>query len=148
MPSLNWQEKVTGFMEISVDCKKNLENLSYKFIVIISFALLRSSYFIFSHSFQIFLFLKVFIEMLSLNRHEKVTLTWNFPQMVKKQLKNNSYRIVVIISFALLRSSYFNFLRPFQIFLFLKTFIEMPSLNRHEKVTGFLEFSANGKKTT
>ena len=67
--------------------------------------------------------------------------------MVKKQLKNNSYRIVVIFSFALLRSSYFNFLRPFQIFLFLKTFIEMPSLNRQEKVTGFMELSVDVKKT-
>ena len=128
--------------------KKQLKNNSYRIVVFISFALLRSSYFNFLRPFQIFLFLKIFIEMPSLNRHEKVTFSWNFPQMVKKQLKNNSYGIVVILSFALLRSSYFNFLRPFQIFLFLKIFIEMPSLNRHEKVTRFLEFSANGKKTT
>ena len=66
--------------------------------------------------------------------------------MVKK-LENLRYKFFVIISFALLRSKYFNFLRSFQINLFLTIFNQMPSLNRHNKVTGFMEFSANGKKT-
>ena len=68
--------------------------------------------------------------------------------MVKKQPKKLSYRILVIVSIALLRSGYFNFLRSFQILLFLTNFTQLPSVNQHEKVTRFMEFSANGKKTT
>ena len=63
-----------------------------------------------------------------------------------KKLENLSYKFFVIISFALLRSSYFIFSHSLQIFLFLKSFTQSPSLNRHEKVTGFMEFSVNGKK--
>ena len=84
--------------------------------------------------------------MTSLNRHEKVTPFLEFSVNGKKQPKNISCRILVIISFGLLRSSYFNFLRSFQIILFLTKFTQMPSVNRHEKVTSFMEFSANGKK--
>ena len=47
-------------MEISVAGKNEHENLSYKFFVIISFALLRSSDFSFLISFQINLFLTNF----------------------------------------------------------------------------------------
>ena len=86
--------------------------------------------------------------MTSLNRHEKVTPFLEFSVNGKKQPKNLSCRILVIISFGLLRSSYFNFLRSFQIILFLTKFTQMPSVNQHEKVTSFMEFSANGKKTT
>ena len=64
----------------------------------------------------------------------------------KNELENLSYKFFANISFALLRSIYFNFLRSLQIFLFLEIFIEMPSLNWHEKVTGFMEISVNGKE--
>ena len=66
--------------------------------------------------------------------------------MIKKQLKNISFRVVVIISIALLRSIYFNFLRSFQIILFLTKFTQMPPLSGHEKVTSSMEISAIGKK--
>ena len=45
-----------------------------------------------------------------------------------------SYKFFVIISFALLQSKYFNFLRSFQITVFLTNFTQKPSLNRYEKV--------------
>ena len=51
-----------------------------------------------------------------------------------KRIKNFSYKFFVIISFALQQSSYFNFLRSFQIILFLTNFTEMPFLYRHKKV--------------
>ena len=51
---------------------KKTKNISYKFFVITSFALLPSSYFNFSGSSQIILFLTNFTQMRSLNRHEKV----------------------------------------------------------------------------
>ena len=127
---------------------KKLENLPYKFFVIISFALLRSSYFIFLRSFQIFLFSTNFIQKPSLNGHEIVTLFLEFSVNGKKILENSPYKFFVNISIALLRSSNFNFLRAFQSILFLTNSTQMPSLNRHEKVTRFMEFSAKGKKTT
>ena len=82
--------------------------------------------------------------MTSLNRHEKVTPFMEFSVNGKKQPKNLSYRILVIISFGLLRSSYFNFLCSFQILLFLTKNIQMTSLNQHEKVTPFMKVSVNG----
>ena len=75
----------------------------------------------------------------------ELLVSWSFPQMAKK-LENLSYKFFVFISVALLRSSYFNFLRSFQILLFLTNFIQMTSLNQHEKGTLFMEFSVNGKK--
>ena len=82
-----------------------------------------------------------------LHRHEKVTRFMEFSAKgKKKQLKNIPYRIVVIVSFALLRSGYFKFLRPFQILLILTIFIQMPFLNRHERVTRFMVFIVIGKK--
>ena len=160
---------------------KKLESLSYKVFVIVSFALLRSSYFIFLISITINLFLTMFTQLPFLTRHEKVTcfmkfsvngkknlkifhtsfsslfrlrcygqvtsisyvhfrslfltnftqtfffkstrqillVSWNFPRMVKKTNEIKfSYKFLVFISIALLRSSYFNFLRSFQIILF------------------------------
>ena len=65
--------------------------------------------------------------------------------MVKK-LKSLSYKVFVIVSFALLRSSYFIFLISITINLFLTMFTQLPFLSRHEKVTCFMKFSVNGKK--
>ena len=84
--------------------------------------------------------------MTSLNRHEKVTPFMEFYVKGKKQLKILSYSILVFISIGLLRSSYFNFLRSFQIFLFLTNFFQRPSLYRHENVTPVIDFSVYGKK--
>ena len=77
---------------------------------------------------------------------QKLHVSWNFPQRVKKQIKNIPYRIVVIISFELLWSSYFKFLRPFQILLILTIFIQMPFLNQQLRVTRFMAFIVIGKK--
>ena len=41
----------------------------------------------------------------------------------------------LILLHCLLQSSYYNFLRSFQIFLFLTNLTQMPSLDRYEKVT-------------
>ena len=147
MPSLNRHEEFTRFTEFSANGKKSIENFfTHKLFVIIWIAMLRSSYCNFLCSFQILLFLTKNIQMTSLNRHEKVTPFMEFSVNGKKQPKNLSYRILVIISFGLLRSSYFNFLRSFEIFLFSTKITQMPSSNRHEKNFRFMEFSANGKK--
>ena len=66
----------------------------------------------------------------------------------KEYFKILSYKFSVITPFALLQSNFFNFLHSIQIILFFTNFTQMPSLNWHEKVTRFTEFSANGKKTT
>ena len=147
MPSFNRHENVTRLLEISAAGKNELENLLYKFFVIISFALLRSSYFNFLISFKINLFLTIFTQLPFLNRHEKVTPFMEFSVKGKRYIKVLSHKFYVIASFALLWSSYFNFLRSFQIFLSLTIFIRMTSVNRHEKVTRFMKFSVNGKKT-
>ena len=147
MPSLNRHEKVTRFMEFSAKGKKTIEELfSHKLFVIVWIALLRSSYCNFLRSFQILLFLTIFTQITSVNRHDKVTPFMEFSVIGKKQPKNISFRILVIISIGLLRSNYCNFLRSFQIILFLTNYIQMTSLDRHEKVTRFKEFSVNGKK--
>ena len=52
----------------------------------------------------------------------------------RNNLKNITCKFFVISSFALLQSNYFNFLRSFQIIVFLTNFTQMPSLNRYEKV--------------
>ena len=52
--------------------EKIFKNISYKFFVITSFALLQLGYSNFLHSFQIILFLTDFNQIL-LNRYEKVT---------------------------------------------------------------------------
>ena len=62
----------------------------------------------------------------------------------KNNLKNSSYNFFVFISFALLQSKSFNFLRSFQIILFQTNFTQIP-VNRYEKVIAFIEFSVNGK---
>ena len=125
--------------------RKQLENLSCWFLVNISFALLRSSYFNFLRSLQILLFLRNFFQMSSLNRHERVTFFMQISVAGKNELENLAYKFFVNISFALLRSSYFNFLRSLQILLFLTNFIQMLSLNRHDRVTFFKEISVAGK---
>ena len=145
MTSLNRHENVTPFMEFSVNGKKQPKNLSYRILVIISFGLLRSSYFIFLGSFQIVLFLTNFFQMPSLYRHEKLTLFVKFSANGKKKLKNLPYKFFVIISFALLQSIYFNFLHSFQIILFLTILTQMPSLKWYQKVTPFMELSVNVK---
>ena len=89
--------------------------------------------------------MKLFIEMPSLNRHEKVTGFMEFSVNIKK-LENLPYKFFVIISFALLRSSYFNFSRPFQILQILTNFIQVPFLYRHGKGTSFMVFIVNGKE--
>ena len=147
MPSVNRHEKVILFIKFSVKGKEKLESLSNKIFVIISFALLRSSYFNFLISFKINLFLTNFTQLPSLNRHENVTPFMEFSVKGKRYIKVLSHKFYVIASFALLWSSYFNFLRSFQIFLSLTIFIRMTSVNRHEKVTRFMKFSVNGKKT-
>ena len=60
------------FVEVFVEGKNVLENISYKFFVIIPFALLHSNYLSFLPSFQIVLFLTNFTQI-PLNRYEKVT---------------------------------------------------------------------------
>ena len=109
--------------------------------------MLRSSYCNFLRSFQILLFLTNYIQMTSWIRHEKNTPFMEFSVNGKKQSRNLSYRILVIISIGLLRSSYFNFLGSIQIVLFLTNSFQIPSLYRHEKLTPFVELSVNGKKT-
>ena len=146
MPSLNWYQKVTLFMEFSANGKKHLKNVSYKFFVIISFALLRSIYFNFVPSFRINLFFTNFTQMPSVNWHEKGTRFTEFSANVKKKFENLSFWFLVNVSFALQRSSYFNFLRSLPILLFLTNFIQLPSLNRYERVTFFMEISVAGKK--
>ena len=146
LPSLNRYERVTFFMEISVAGQSELENLSYKIFVIISFALLRSIYFNFVPSFRINLFFTNFTQMPSVNWHEKGTRFTEFSANVKKKFENLSFWFLVDVSFALQRSSYFNFLRSLPILLFLTNFIQLPSLNRYERVTFFMEISVAGKK--
>ena len=131
------------FMEFFVKMKNNLKNISYEFFVIISFALLQSNYFLFLPPFQIILFLPNFTHI-PLNRYDKVTPSTEFSVNGKKYIKNISYKFFAIISFALLQSNYFIFLRSYQVFLFLTIFTQIPS-NRYEKVTPFMEFSVNGK---
>ena len=136
MPCLNRHEKVTRFMEFSANGKKSIENFfTHKLFVIIWIAMLRSSYCNFLRSFQILLFLTNYIQMTSLNRHERVTRFMEFSVNGKKQPKNLSYRILVIISFGLLRSSYFNFLGSFQILLLLTNFILLTSLKNTRKLS-------------
>ena len=53
----------------------------------------------------------------------------------QKEYKNISYKLFVIISFALPQSSYFNFLRSIQIILFLSNFYSNAFFNWYEKVT-------------
>ena len=146
-PSLNWCQNVTIFMELSVNFKKTIEKFfTHKFFVIVWIAMLRSSYRNFLRSFQILLFLTNFIQMTSWIRHEKNTPFMEFSVNGKKQSKNLSYRILVIFSIGLLRSSYFNFLGSIQIVLFLTNSFQLPSLYPHEKLTPFVELSVNGKK--
>ena len=133
-------------MEFYVKGKKQLKILSHSILVFISIGLLRSSYFNFLRSFQILLFLTNFFQRPSLYRHENVTPVMDFSVNGKKKLENLPYKFFVIVSIALLRSSYCNFLRAFQSFLILTIFTRMPSFYRHEKVTRFKEFSANGEK--
>ena len=84
--------------------------------------------------------------MPSLNRHERVTCFMEISVAGKNELENLSYKFFVNISFAFLRSVYFNFVPSIRIILFLTNFTQMPSLNWHEKVTRFTECSANVKK--
>ena len=134
-------------MEFSANGKKTNEKKScYKFFVFISISLLRSSYFTCLRPFQILLIWTNLIQMPSLNRYEKVIPFMEFSVNGKKELENLSYKFFVIISFALLRSSYFNFLRSVQIILFLTNLTQMPSLNWYQKVTLFMEISVKGKK--
>ena len=71
-------EKVSPFMEFSVNGKKKLKNFSYKFFVSFSFALLQSKYFNFIRSIRIVVFLTNF-NQIPLNRYEKVGLFMEFP---------------------------------------------------------------------
>ena len=64
----------------------------------------------------------------------------------KNNSKSISYKFFIFISLALLQSNYFNFLRSIQIILFLTNFTQK-LLYRYEKVTPFIEFSVNGKKS-
>ena len=131
-------------MEFPVNGKKQFKNNSYKFFVIFSIALLQSNYFNFLRLFQNIVFLTNFIQIL-LIRYEKVSPSMEFYVNGKKQFKKFSYKFFVITSFALLQSNYFNFLRSFQIIVFLLNFIQI-TLNRYEKVSPFMEFSLNCKK--
>ena len=79
-------------------------------------------------------------------RHERVTFFMEISVTGKNELENLSYKFFIIISFALLRSSYFNFLISFRINLFSTNFTQLPFLNWHEKVTTFMEISVNGKE--
>ena len=63
----------------------------------------------------------------------------------KSNFTDKSYKFFVVISFALLQSNYFNFLRSFQVILFSTNFTQIP-LNRYEKVTPFMKFAKKGKK--
>ena len=72
MPSLTRYEKVTPFLEFSVNGKKLLKIVSYKFFVNMSFELLQSKYFNFLRSFQIIVFLTNFTQKPFSNRYEKV----------------------------------------------------------------------------
>ena len=64
----------------------------------------------------------------------------------KNNLKNISYKFFVIISFALLQSTYFNLLGSFQIIVFSTMFTQIP-LNLYKEVSPFMEFSVYGKKS-
>ena len=81
-----------------------------------------------------------------LNQHEKVTPFMEIALNGKEYFKILSYKFSVITSFALLQSSFFNFLHSIQIILFLTILTQIPSLNWYQKVTVFMEFSVNGKK--
>ena len=59
-------------MEIIVKGKNNFKNISYKFFVINSFALLQSRYFNLLRSFQIIVFLTNFTQI-TLSRYKKVS---------------------------------------------------------------------------
>ena len=75
-------------------------------------------------------------------------LLFPFTEFCVKEKSNfikTSSTFSVLISSALLQSIYFNFLRSFQIILFLTNFTQL-TLNRYEKATPFMEFSVNGKK--
>ena len=72
-----------------------------------------------------------------LNRYEKVSPFMEFSLNGKKQLKNISYKYFVFVFFAFLQSNFFNFLRSFQIIVFLTNFTQIPSLNRYEKIKNF-----------
>ena len=61
-------------------------------------------------------------------------LLWNF-SWKGKYFENYFLKFFFIFLFALLPSRYFNFLRWFQIIVFLANFTQMLSLNRYEKVT-------------
>ena len=93
MPFLNQHEKVTPFMEISLNGKEYFKILSYKFSVITSFALLQSSFFNFLHSIQIILFLTTLTQMPSLNWYQKVTIFMEISVNGKKQLKKNILQV-------------------------------------------------------
>ena len=64
-------------MEVFVKKKNNLRNISYKFFVTISFALLQSRHFNLLHSFQIIVFLTNFTQI-PINRYKKVSSFMEF----------------------------------------------------------------------
>ena len=123
-------------MEFFVEGKNNLIIISYKFFVITSFALLQSRYFNLLRSFNIFVFLTNFTQI-PLNRYKKVSPFMDCSVNGEKQFKNVSYKLFVIISFALPQSDYFSFFRPFQLIVFLTNSTQIPSLNRYEKIRNF-----------
>ena len=116
-----------------VEGENSLKPFSYKFFVIISLALLQSGYFNLLRLFQIILFLTNFTQI-HLNRYERVSSFMEFSVNGKKQFKTSSHKLCAIISFALGHSNYFNFFSLFQIIVFLTNFIQIPSLNRYEKI--------------
>ena len=122
------------FMEFFVKGQIYLKINSYKCFVVAPFALLQSSYFTFIPSFQIIVFLTI-VTQTSSNRYEKGTPFMDISVNGKKYFKVIRYKFFVIISFALLQSSYFKFSRSFSIILFLTNFTQMPFLDRYEKVT-------------
>ena len=125
---------------------ENWKKIFYEFFVLISSAMLRSSYFNFVTSFQINLFLTNFTQLPFSNRHEKATPFMDFSVNGKRYFQILSYKLSVITSFALLHSSFFNFLRSFQIILLSTIFTQMPFLYRYQKTTFSKEISVNGKK--
>ena len=147
MPSLSRHEKVTRFMEFSANGKKTIEKIfSHKLFVIVWIALLRSIYFNFLHSFQIILFLTILTQMPSLNWYQKVTIFMELSVNGKKQLKKT-----FLTSFSSLfqlhcYSQVTSILHSFQIILFLTILTQLPALNWYQKVTLFMELSADGKK--
>ena len=66
--------------------------------------------------------------------------------MVKNNWKKFSYNFSVITWFALLQSSFLDFLHSFHIILFLTILTQMPSWNWYQKVTLSMDLSVNGKK--